>query len=426
MTLSVLNSAKSTASALALAILGCAPQTPGVPPTTTDYQPVLTTKLASFSARGLPLSTAASQREIRDYLEASEAGGRLQRMAQNSLAEMDPAGLTANLLALVEDRFDRTEERLLAYPWLQRRAVPAAIPRLVLRLKYEKDLGANIHLAATLLRLGNGAGLDALHAIIVDESSGDQLRHAATVVVHDALAVAAGEDMFTAAWEELNRARDYWHRYRQLEKQVPAEQTGDVEAEIWRMIERLSSQPLRPVDDARFVLSRLRCELSMPVLLSATNDDNMYVREHSLQTISWIGYPAGEWDLRTTANSCDLISRSLADPRLRARGLEALGAFGHSAAAELAVSWLLDSDIDTATAAADCLLRCAGPAQAQAARVAAKKSGLSPEARLSLHLLLLESDTLPPAGPGAEELAQSERLRRETWASMRRMRPGRN
>ena len=111
---------------------------------------------------------------------------------------------------------------------------------------------------------------------------------------------------------------------------------------------------------------------------------------------------------------------------MRARGLEALGAFGHSAAAELAVSWLLDSNIETTTAAADCLLRCAGPAQAEAARVAARGSGLSPEARLSLHLLLLESDTLPPAGPAAKELAEGERLRRETWAAMRPLRPGRN
>jgi len=344
-------------------------------------------------------------------------------MATNSLKDMASDKLCANLLSLAENRFLDDATRIMTYPLLRERAVPACIPRLVLRLKYEKDLTSNVLISDTLLKLGNGAGLSGLETIMQDESGDSNQRNHAAQICIARLGVNEQEPSFSNAWEALQLAQATWRKDRMLagNQSVPS---IDLMAECWRMIEKLGSQPLRPVDDARFVLSRLNCAISMPALIDAAFDESVYVREHALQTISWIGYPAGEWELKNSPEATTPLSSLLNDPNMRARALEALGALGHEMAAKVVVDWLGDSNIEVATAAADSILRCGSVAQAQTARNAARSKYLSPEAQLSLHLFLAETDTLPPSPPSPDDIAIGERKRRELWAQLRKSRPG--
>ncbi|RMH02523.1 MAG: hypothetical protein D6702_08715 [Planctomycetota bacterium] len=380
--------------------------------------------LAATAADALPEEPAFDRRELIDLLEAANAGGRLAARAERRLAEAPVPALVADLLSVVEDRLSSPAERILAYDRLDRIDLPAMIPRLVLRLKYEKDWFANTFLAAALLRQGNGAGLEALRTILADEEADERARAAAAAVLRG-LPGADPDGDFAADWEHLLRLHRSWQLERRLGPDGPeAPDDRGLRAEVWRMIARLRSQPLRPVDDARFVLSRMRCGAVVPALLEAARDESLYVREGALQTLSWIGYPVGHWAERSGADLLSFFRTALRDRRARLRVLEALGATGSAQAAELALPWLLAGTRDERTAAADALLRCAGPGLGERLPRPEPGPAWSPEARWSLALLRAELDpTAPPPTP-PPGLASGEQERRRRWAAARARRPG--
>ncbi|MDP6850366.1 MAG: hypothetical protein QF524_05465, partial [Planctomycetota bacterium] len=344
-----------------------------------------------------------------------------------SLEDIPDKELCSILLTWIEDRFDNSDLRLQAYPLLRQRSIPAILPRLLLRLKYEKDLRANVEIAATLLELGNGAGLEALQNILMNSKASEAIR-AQALEAFSKSPYFKNAQSFEESWDSLSNAVNDWGRSRTFGTTSPTELAPDLQAEIWRMIAKLESQPLRPVDDARFVLSRMRCELSIPPLLEAMRDSSLYVREHALQTLAWMGYTVGEWDLRTQSGFVQTLAPFMDLPRMRPRVLDALASSGSSEAADIAVEWLKKGNYQTATAAADCLLRCASSSKHfQAALELIGSDSLSPEANWSLHLLLSEPNDLilfAPTDPAKDSIPQGERERRKQWALQRKFRPG--
>ncbi|MBO47211.1 MAG: hypothetical protein CMJ96_10025 [Planctomycetes bacterium] len=394
-------------------------------PEKTAWTPVLQARLEQFQGQGLPPVDEGELQNVRELLESSRLGGRLGKMAQRSLDDFSNEKLCSILLDWVEDRFDNSPLRLRAYPLLRERAVPEILPRLLLRLKYEKDLSANIAIAATLLQLGNGAGLQALQNILLDSTSDERVRTQALLVLNATPGFESAKD-FEDSWQLLSAAIMNWSRFRTFGKPTVSPPSVALQAETWNMIARLQSQPLRPVDDARFVLSRMRGELSIPPLLEATRDSSIYVREHALQTLAWMGYTVGEWDLRTNAGFVQKLTPLLAHAVVRPRVFEALASSGSPEAANLAVEWLQKGNYQTATAAADCLLRCAHSLEHfQAARDNRSQEHLSPEARWSLYLLVMSTTEKVAPLPSLilEQVPEGERTRRSRWSALRAQMP---
>ncbi len=385
-----------------------------------SYQAVLEAGLIETAADALPEVEEAVFENLVELLELATLSSRNGETAWRQLESMDGPERTAALLLCVESREFPPELRLWAYAALRDFGSSAMLPRLTLRLKYEKDWGANVPLAEALLRHGSGAGLAALETILQTEDTPVETRTAAALAL---LGLPAKEGWvpgaaFSSDWQRLVEVRAHWLRYRVLPDAPTELFDGPMRAACWRMLSRFRSQPLRPVDDARRVFERLPAE-GFDFLIAITQDEDLYVREHALQTLAWIGPPVGlhlqsaELDLPT------LFAPLLADAVMRARTLEALGASNAPGAAAAVLPYLDDPVYDVVTAAADALLRCGDASHAEAARLRlAAERQLSPEARYSLGcVLLIDSDQAPPPVDG---LDPSEQARRDSWLAARR------
>jgi hypothetical protein len=394
------------------------------------WRPVLHEQLAAAAQRGLPEIDAA---QVEDYLEALEmasSNGSLAARYRRRLEDAEPLQLAAALLAIVEDREADVIDKRRAYAWLRARGPAAILPRLTLRLKYEKDWPANVDLGLALLRHGSGAGLEAWKNILVtpaDQGSSDlQQARFATMEALAWLPEGGGWQAgsgFDADWRRLLQVQDYWLRRRSLPDQEASSPDEDLRAELWRMMARLRSQPLRPVDDARFVLVRAPRWVFEPLCRSIADDDR-YVREHVLQTLSWIGYPVGRWARDSGYDLPAAFTTALQDASLRPRALEAMGASGRAEMTEMLLPWLRQGNLEESTAAADALLRCADTSAA--ATVDDLLSGdiyLSPEARWSLTLLQAALREEPVALDAPADLDGSEARRRREWQERRAQRP---
>lgn len=415
-----------TSAAIGLLLAGCARAAPdsglpAVPPP--QYQAVLDAEIARSAADALP---AAGEDEIlaaADLLDLWLSGGRGGERAARSLEEQDPAALSAALLGLLEKLDTAAELRRGACAWLLARSVPAALPRLTLRLKYEKDWVANVDLALALLRHGSGAGAEALLAILREETRQEPMYQEARARAAAALAQlppAPGwtPGQFAADWQRLLDLEAEWQRERRPLREPPAAADPGREAEIWRVLGWLRSQPLRPVDDARFILVRLPAEDAYGALLAAARDQDFYARDHALETVSWIGAPFGAWARRAGVDAIAALAPLLGDAPLRPRALEALGAGALPEAAPILLPWLRGSR-EESTAAADALLRCADRSAAPQLEAAlAIAAELPPEARFSLALL---AESLDLAGPAPDEstLDPAEVHRRRAWQAAR-------
>jgi hypothetical protein len=393
------------------------------------WRAVVEEQLANYSQDGLP---EVDQNQVDEYLESmelAEAGGKMSKRFRTRLEQAEALELSSALLTIVEDRTVDAADKTRAYGWLRARGDQAIVPRLTLRLKYEKDWVANVDIALTLLNHGSGAGLQALHNILATEVTADQATlEYARFRTMEALAFLPISNQwqpgngFDSDWQHLLEVQSGWEKTRQLPGATALEPSRALRAEAWRMMARLRSQPLRPVDDARFVFVRMPNWIFEP--LSATVlDNNRYVREHALQTLAWIGYPVGLW---AQQNGVDLTARyktAAGSAAVRPRAMEAMGASGLASMETELLYWLQTGNLEEITAAADALLRCASEDSfAQLSAHLASDAMLSPEARYSLQLLFTQSDAVGDLAL-PQGLDSSEAKRRQQWRLQRGDRP---
>jgi HEAT repeat protein len=420
--------------ALALGLTSCGPPDPGAStpaPLTGEFLPglAIATLVQQSAVDGLPILSESRIAEVADLLDATLSSGRLAHSAKQRLEEISVAERASAFLSMVENRETSVELRQLGYAWLRDQAPAEILPRLCLRLKYEKDGWSAIAIAHALLLRGNGAGLDALVTILEgtpETAAAEQIRaYAAELIgllpIEDDWLPGQG---FESDWQRLLAARLSWNHKRQLadQEEPPAQLSLALRAELWRMIARFQSQPLRPVDDARFVLTRQRGAV-VPMLLQAAHDPDRYVREHALQTLAWIGNAVGHWSLAHDFDYLEELLPVLADPLSRTRGLEALGAAGLPTAAASLWPWLKNGNLEERSAAADAMLRCAGQEQAAALQKFLLQPSviLGPEARYSLQVLLADLAQLPAneLANSVAEPAETEKQRRDRWRQQR-------
>ena len=277
----------------AFSLVACnAEQAPA--PAPIRYEAVLETGLEATASDALPEVEEAFFENLVELLELATLDERNGETAWRQLESMGAQERTAGLLFCVESREFPPELRLWAYAALRDFGTSAMVPRLTLRLKYEKDWGANVPLAEALLRHGSGAGLAALETILQTEVTPADIRASAALAL---LGLPAKEGWtpgadFATDWQRLLEVRAHWLRFRTLPDAATEPFDGPLRAACWRMLSRFRSQPLRPVDDARRVFERLPAE-GFDFLIALTQDENFYVRDHALQTLAWIGAPVG-------------------------------------------------------------------------------------------------------------------------------------
>lgn len=228
-----------------------------------------------------------------------------------------------------------------------------AVPRLVLRLKYEKDGATVVWIADALASFGYLAGLEGLR-VLRDTARDESVRTDALERL-DALAAERGfvdgEELYAAWWRG------------DLDAKLPPREPSDaLRREVWDRIGRLSEWDLRRVDDARFVLSRIEGWV-VPMLAAALHDEDVYTRVHAAQCLERRGP-------RARAAVDELIA-ALADTRLAPGAAAALAAIGDRGAGR-AIEDLLRStrDVELRVAAARALGSIGGPASLDLLRAA--------------------------------------------------------
>ncbi|MBT7318998.1 MAG: hypothetical protein HN844_07235 [Planctomycetes bacterium] len=360
---------------------------------------------------------------VADWLDAILMGGRVGASALDELAAQPDSEVNELLLTIGERWRDfPTDLRREAYRQLIPRATPAALPRLTLRLKYEKDWPSNVYMAESLYRLGSAQGLIAISSILSSEEQNDASILEAKEAAFSLLArLPDAPDLFEAQWEKLHLDIEQWKQYRSLRKDgLGSPELGPaLRLELERLCTNFASQPLRPVDDARTVWHGLPAR-TYSVLIEHLSAKDSYVRNHVLQTMSWIGKPLSRWISTNQQSILTVLKPSIQDESTRVRALEALGACGGLSAAELALNWLASTDPEVATAAADALLQTALGQQREALTPywLTPPNSLGPEALYSLWLLRVQLEGEEAAGDAPlSGLAPSEKARRDRWAT---------
>lgn len=183
------------------------------------------------------------------------------------------------------------------------------LPRLLLRLKYEKDHEAYCWIAVALANLNNLTGLEGL--IDLANRSGTP-------------AQASAQRELQALSERLQlepaQVLSQWHSLEatRLPQHTPSDA---LRARIWEWVSQLSGEhfQLRGVDDALYILERLGPWAALEIS-AALGDEDIYVRLHVAQALERMGSRASQ--------AGPALLRALQEPRLAPAAAEALGRVG--------------------------------------------------------------------------------------------------
>lgn len=185
------------------------------------------------------------------------------------------------------------------------------LPRLLRRLRYEKDPGTFLWLGRALLHFENYAGLAALEDLA--QRGADETQRATATELLQAAAERAGV--------EPTQLAGLWSSQRADELPQPTPSLR-LRREVWKLVNELSEEhfQLRGVDDARHVLSNMGPWVAREIA-PALGDTDAHVRLHTAQVLERMGPRA--------VSSGPALLAALADPRLAPAAAEALGRVGH-------------------------------------------------------------------------------------------------
>lgn len=299
--------------------------------------------------------------EVYELAEGDDASGRTQARARRSFAGEKGA---ARALEEVLVAHDNARLRAVAAFELGARAARGALPILLKRLKYEKDDFARVEIAFALAQLDNLAGMTELARHI--DGPNEALRQRAGTLVMQVAKRFGSELPEAPTWRDLARcARDFDLRWRGEGSiaAAPAEKLDDPEgsaastedpqveraildARIAGLFVDLEGFQLRPVDDARFILTRMG-RVGMDDLELALSAREPYLRNHSLEVVR---------DLeRVATRLAPAVRPLLRDPLSRALACRTLGAIGDARAIPWCIDFLDSPHLELRTAAATAL-----------------------------------------------------------------------
>ncbi len=265
------------AEALARAPIAAAPAAPAEPEAVEAVLGALSSPDARL--RGLALEDAKA---LGDggvaALAAAIADAAAEPARRNACAQALGAIATASAVDALLVRLETDGE-----PWLRAQCAwqirtanrDEAVPRLLLRLKYEKDGATVVWIADALASLGNLSGLDGLR--VLRDTSRD-------LVGAHRRGRAARDDRRRARIRRRRRAVRRVVARRTVRRSPQREPSDELRREAWDRIQRLSEWDLRRVDEARFILVRLDAWV-VPMLAAALHDADVYTRVHAAQCL---------------------------------------------------------------------------------------------------------------------------------------------
>lgn len=331
--------------------------------------------LAIEDARALsPAGVAELVRVLRD----PEAGAEVRAGVAEVLGKLATAHALDALVTAIEQAEEPWLRAQCGY-WLGQSGRDVVLPRLALRLKYEKDHATSFWMADALARFGHLAGIEGM--LNVWRGTEDETLRAQSA---SRLGELAAERGCADAGELLQR----WKAGELAPPATPFSPSRELEAEAWRWIASLGAWNLRNVDDARFVLVRLE-EWIVPLLVEALEERDVYVRLHALQVLERRGPRA--------RGAFAEVVRTLAEARLAPAAAQTLGALGETAAAGALESALSSPDPELAVAAATALGRLGSTASVPALKASFESArGLDLREACALARLELGDDTARP------------------------------
>ncbi len=420
---------------LALGAASCTRET--TPSAAYELRPVAAAAVEALEAQRsapptVPGDSAAEPQRIEEILGALRSGDAgLRALAVEDARSLSPASV-AQLVLVLRDAQEQpvcrtgvaeilaaqaTREGLEALcaaaesapePWLRAQCAyrlggagqDRFLPRLLLRLKYEKDYETAFWLADACSRFGHLAGLEAMF-VVWNGTSDEALRARVARRTSELARERGAEDPgdLLARWKAGTIAPG-----------APRfEPSTELRLAAWRLIRDLGEWDLRTVDDARYVLSHFEGWI-VPLLAEGLHESSAYVRIHAAQCLERMGP-------RARPAQAALIA-ALAEPRTAPAAAAALGALGDPSAAGALEGRLLESadpELRVATSIAlgalaspsslPSLRRAFHPAQPFDLRQAAAAAILRIEEAPDALAFLLECMTEERGDAGAAELA---------------------
>lgn len=295
------------------------PATPAHPPRPPLQLRSMLLELKTLAASLTPPAEAA-QRELRELgdlaLQLVEADPRTASRAERALREHADAWWVLEPALLHE----RVEVRRRA-AWLCGQSGQTALQLpLLLRLKYELDAETVVWIADALARLGNDTGLAWLDAAIANEATAQQAGAAAV----EALRARQVELTEQPTWDELRQKLQAqvvtWRARGQSALARPAA-AADAQLDQRFATHLITTEGtlLRPVDDARFVITRSG-QLPVPLLMRTLVASEPYLRSMALQVLAELGTAA--------AAAAPAVLPLLDDPLTGSYAVRTLGEIG--------------------------------------------------------------------------------------------------
>ncbi|MFY9345080.1 MAG: HEAT repeat domain-containing protein, partial [Planctomycetota bacterium] len=308
----------------ALLLAGCdggesavpVPSGPALPPL--QLRPMLA-ELKALAAQ-LTAPAPATQRELRELgdiaLQLVEADARTAAQAERALREH------ADAWWVLEPAFahERVEVRRRA-AWLAGQSGQVVLQvALVLRLKYESDPETVVWIADALARLGNDLGLSWLDAAIGTAATAQAAGTAAIEALRARQVVLPEQPSWAEMRQRLQEQGAAWRDrgVSTLAGIVPPPAALH-EPRFAAHLVVTEGTLLRPIDEARFVLTRTGV-LPVPLLARTLAASEPYLRTMALQVLAELG-PAGR-------AATPAVLPLLGDPLTNSYAVRALGEIG--------------------------------------------------------------------------------------------------
>lgn len=362
-------------------------------------------------AASMPLPNAATQRELRDLgdlaLQLVEADPRTAGRAERSLREHQDAWWVLEPALMHEG----VEVRRRA-AWLcgQSGQTVLQLP-LLLRLKYELDSETVVWVADALARLGNDTGLAWLEAAIGNEATAQAAGTAAVEALRARTVALAEQPTWDDVRQALRAAHATWReRGTSALPGLAAPNRAQLEARVAAHLVTTEGTLLRPVDDARFVLTRAG-QLAVPLLTRTLVAAEPYLRTMALQVLAELG-PAA-------AAAAPAVLPLLGDPLTASYAVRTLGELGAKDATLHLRGKLLDTDTELRAAACQALGLLRDEASRESLRARLRDGFETADVRVGAAF------GLACFGPDAEAeafLAEREQKRDYHEATLRRLR----
>ncbi len=314
----------------------------------------LVPRMAAFKelAAGANLAVdEAALREAKDYAEIAlllvDADERTRARSERALLEHEAAEPALVPFLKHEDAGVRSRAA-----WLMGRTGKSILQfALLLRLKDETDGDAALWMAEALHRLGNDAGLPWLDAAMDREATAQRAGAMAIELLQADGAELSAEPTWAELQGLLRQRIAAWNRTGKgcrTDAVAPPDErrTAAICARHLSAGEGMQLTQLRPIDEAKFVLTRSG-SLGVPSLRTALSAQEPYIRSIVLQILAQLG--------RAAHAACSEALPLLGDPLTEAYAMRALGELGCEEAAPFLIARLSSADTELRASAAGAL-----------------------------------------------------------------------